>query len=65
MHCPYVKELFHINPNVPNFRDAKRFGISDSNLIRTLNAPITLISKYANIVNENIYISMLLLEIIT
>lgn len=52
VHCPYVKELFYINPNVRNFRDAERFRIIDPNLSRTKNAPITLICKYANCVKD-------------
>lgn len=52
IHCPYVKLLFFINPNVRNLRDAERFKITDFNLSIRQNAPITLICKYANRVKD-------------
>lgn len=52
VHCPYVKELFYVSPNVRNLRDVERFRIIDPNLSRTSNAPITLICKYANCVKD-------------
>lgn len=55
IHCPFVKSLFCINPNVRNFRDPERFKITDLNISRNPNAPITLICKYANLV-KNIFI---------
>lgn len=55
IHCPYVNSLICINPNIRNFRDAERFKITDLNLSRTPNAPITLICKYANLV-KNVFI---------
>lgn len=55
IHCPFVKELFCLNLNVRNLRDVEHFKITDLNLSRTPNAPITIICKYANII-KNLFI---------
>lgn len=52
IHCPYVRELFYINPNICNFRNAEYFRIRDPKLSRTTNAPTTQICKYANSVKD-------------
>lgn len=52
IHCPLVKELFYINPNIRNFRNAEMFKIKDSKLSRTISAPITQICKYANLIKD-------------
>lgn len=48
VHCPYVKNLFHLNENVRNCRNPEIFRIRDSTLSRSSHVPITVICKLVN-----------------